>query len=346
MRFAGMRLRTASALALMLALAVPMMAPGAAWASKTIGLSRGTFNFAVAPGGEGSGQFDVLNMGTESFKAMVYTASASADASGNPTYSVPGREDTDGRNPAGWIRVKTPESTKFIGNVPYLEMKPGEKLPISFTFGVPDGAAPGDRTVVVFFEMYTLPGEANPSGAAVSGRIGSSLKIRVTGEIAENVFIDSFTVPSFVLGSEVPYSYTVHNDSNIDKNATATVSLVDSTDQAVSISRNLTDTILLTKTRRPVAGTLPAGFGPHKVKLLVEYMHEFAGGSEARQIEESRDVWVVPVWVLVALVVVLLSGLLAPVVRRWARNRRARQRELTVARLQVAEPLRDSDGTQ
>ena len=53
------------------AVAALLIYPGAAFATRTLGLSAGTFKFDVSAGQQVSGQVIVMNDGTEPLKVMV-----------------------------------------------------------------------------------------------------------------------------------------------------------------------------------------------------------------------------------------------------------------------------------
>jgi hypothetical protein len=110
-----------------------------AFAVRTLGLSSPSFDFNVAAGGIGSGDLYVINDGTEPLRVLVYFSNQKVDAKGNQTFQTPTRDSDVLNSPASWCQVQLPKDTKSIGNVPFLDLKPKEKIPVKFTFDVPQG---------------------------------------------------------------------------------------------------------------------------------------------------------------------------------------------------------------
>ena len=297
-------LRRAAALIVALALAIPLAIPAPAMASKTLGLSNASFDFNVAPGQTGAGDMFVYNDGSEPIKVMVYAADQVTDAKGKVTYVVPTRDLKGvGKSPASWIRITLPESTKAIGNTPYLEMEPGQRVPVKFDFGVPQGVAPGDHQLLIFFEMFSFPGEVQGSGSMVSGRLGARIRLRVQGEVQQSLLVRPFAIRGFVIGDKAPYSLVLRNDGNVDVPLSGTVTFLDGSDAEVLESTVVTETTVYAQTMSEHAGVLDvsrAGIGRFTAQLRIDYKKESADG---RKVDDSivvdRTVWVIPLWVAV-----------------------------------------------
>ncbi|HSQ21833.1 MAG TPA: hypothetical protein VLQ52_03425, partial [Coriobacteriia bacterium] len=208
-------MRLVSVLALTLAL---VAIPGTAVAEKTIGLSSGTFAFEVEPGDTGEGEVIVSNDGDEPLKALVYVTDVKIDDAGEQDFVEPQRQGASIlTTPASWFRIFMPADSKSVGNTPYIELDPGERLPIRFAFSPPAGTASGDHNVVIFFEMFELAEGSDGAAAQVSGRLGARVALRVTGPVIENLTIRPFDVPSFRIGNAVPFTFTVNNAGNTNK---------------------------------------------------------------------------------------------------------------------------------
>jgi len=143
--------RSARKLSLLLVLLVlvGLIAPTSATAVRTIGLSTGTFDFSVAAGKGGTGEVVVMNNGDENLSVLIYAANQKVDASGAISYEVPNRDDQGVQyNPALWLQIKIGKQTQTVGNTPYIELTPGEQVPVSFEMLVPQGTPPGDHQVL------------------------------------------------------------------------------------------------------------------------------------------------------------------------------------------------------
>lgn len=284
-----------------------------AYATRTLGLSTGSFDFSVAAGDSGKGDLVVMNDGTEAMDVLVYSGDQVVDAKGKVTYTIPNRDSGDFANdPASWVSIKIASTTRTIGNTPVISLKRGARVPVHFTFTVPDGAPAGDHQLLLFFEM--LDNSKTPSGATarVAGRLGARVRIRVQGDLVERMEVRPFSVRSLVLGDKMPWTFLVRNEGNIDKSITARLALFDSNENEVWHSAAATDTTVYAGAnleRSGVAKGLPA-FGHYTARLTLTYPKEGsgAGATIPQQIVKSRGVWIVPLWL--AVLVVLLVGVL------------------------------------
>ncbi len=288
--------------AAVLALAVLIAAvPGAAHAEKTIGLSSGTFEFTVESGQSGEGEVIVSNDGDEPLKALVYVSDLTVSETGEQTFTTPDRQNlTSLTTPATWFRIYMPADSKSVGNTPYIELDPGERIPISFEFSPPGGTAPGDHNVLIFFEMFEFAGETEGTGAQVSGRLGARVALRVNGQVVEKMTVRPFEVPRFVIGREVPFRFIVRNEGNINKRIEVTAEMLSGNQIAVAQSVVATDTAIFPGSGSEFTGSLVmgrAGIGPHTVEVRVQYLED--GAQLPSEIVESRSVWVVPLWLVV-----------------------------------------------
>ncbi len=320
--------------AAVLALAILLAAlPGAAHATKTIALSSGTFEFTVDAGSIGEGEVIVINDGDEPLKALVYVTDVEIDAAGEQTFTAPQREGASLMStPASWFRVYMPADSKSVGNTPYLEMQPGERIPIRFEFTPPVGSAPGDHNIVIFFEMFEFQDAASGSGAQVSGRLGSRVALRVTGQIAEKVTVRPFIVPSFRIGRDVPFQLTINNEGNINERVQAVVSMLDRDDAQVAESVLATDTAIYAGSGQQFTGEVIApstAFGPHTLEVRVAYLEE--GAQLPTEVVEQRTIWLIPLWaiVLVGFVLVYAIGYL---IWRAVQRRRTERKEAAARR--------------
>jgi hypothetical protein len=298
--------------------------PGAAHAEKTIGLSSGSFDFSVEPGGVGEGEVTVSNDGGEPLNALVYVADVNVDSKGEQTFAVPQRDGASLlTTPASWFRIYMPADSKSVGNTPYMELEPGEKIPIRFEFSPPPGAAPGDHNTIIFFELFEFS-SAEGSSAQVSGRLGSRVALRVTGETVEKMTVRPLEVPAVRIGGEIPFRFVVNNEGNLNERIMATAVVLDRNEEAVASSVVATDTAVLASSGKEFLGSVmanPSRLGPQTVEIRVEYLAE--GSQVSTEVVERREVWLVPLWavVLAGFLVVYGAGYF---VWRVLRKRRAK----------------------
>jgi hypothetical protein len=283
-----------------------------AFAVRTLGLSSPSFDFNVAPGGTGNGDLFVINDGTEPLRVLVYFSNQTVDAKGQQTFQTPTRDSNVLSSPASWCQVQLPKDTKSIGNVPFLDLKPKERVPVKFSFDVPQGVPPGDHQVFLFFEMIDTT--SNPSGVATSvqGRLGSHIRIRVQGAVNEALDVRPFTIRQFIIGDGLPWQFTIRNDGNIDENVSSSLVVLDGSENERITSEVVTGTLVYANTLLERAGNLSlkdASLGQFTVRLTTKYSDGSGAGTASKTVVKDRTVWVVPLWL--AIVVVAVVGLLA-----------------------------------
>ena len=125
---------------------------------RSLSLSASKFDFAAEPGQTGSGEVTVINEGDAPISVRVYAADQVIAPDGSATYVVPPATANPLTSPASWVTFELPPDAKSTGNIPFVDMPAGGRVPVKFQVTVPEGAAPGDRQAVLFFEMYSPPG--------------------------------------------------------------------------------------------------------------------------------------------------------------------------------------------
>jgi hypothetical protein len=284
-----------------------------AFARQSLGLSAASFQFATAAGQSGHGELFVSNMGDEPIKVLVYSADQKVDGRGVATYVVPNRDTQDFLNsPAAWVRLDLPTSAKAVGNTPYLELSPGERVPVRFVVQTPSAALSGDHQILVFFEIFDFQKGSKGVVSQVSGRLGARIRVRIKGEIDERLDVQPFSVPQIVLNGVLPYAFTVRNGGNVDKSVSARVSLLDRNESEQIDSNAMTDTPVYADTAREQSGTVSvAGLTPgaYTARLIATYTKENRA-AQSGVITKDRQVWVIPLWMVIAAgTVVLLLAL-------------------------------------
>jgi hypothetical protein len=309
-----MRLRRPVSLALAALLFAGLVgAASPAFAVRTLGLSSPSFDFNVAPGAGGTGDLFVINDGTEPLRVLVYFSNQKVDAKGQQTFQTPTRDSGDFlTSPASWCQVQLPKDTKSIGNVPFLDLKPKEKVPVKFTFDVPQGVASGDHQVFLFFEMIDATSSSSGVATTVQGRLGTHIRIRVQGAVNEALDVRPFTVRQFIIGDGLPWQFTVRNDGNIDEQVTSSISVLDTSEAELARSDAVTGTVVYAKTLLERSGNLSlkgAALGQFTVRLTTKYSDGSGASNATKTVVKDRTIWVVPLWLAIVLVAVV--GMLA-----------------------------------
>jgi hypothetical protein len=314
------------------AMAALIAFPGSAFATRTLGLSAGTFKFDVAAGDQVSGQVIVMNDGTEPLKVMVYASDQSVDAKGGVTYVAPTRADLASLNqPSAWTTIKMPANSKSLGNIPYMELAPGKRIPVRFSFLVPPNVPPGDHNVLIFFESFEPPKTGQNSQSVISGRLGARVTLRVKGTLLNKIEVRPFVVPAWVIGDTIPYDFTVRNVGNTDQRVGARVLLLDRVDNEATRQTAIDGLVVFAGTNLESTGTVSAGnknaVGPYKLRLDVSPVDDAGKATNAGgdTITEEHTVWLIPIWLIVAVIVVvvlLIALIIWAVVRSSGRRKR------------------------
>lgn len=308
--------------------------PSSAVAERTIGISQGVVDFTLAPGQSASDSINVANNGDESLKVLLYTADIIVDAEGNVEYKRP--DPNDPTSPASWVRLKTRDDTKVYANTPYLEMDPGDELTIDYSLVVPPGTPSGDHNAILFFEMFDFAEEAEQTGSLVSGRLGSRLAIRAVGEITDQLDLTSLAARGFVVGTQMPFGVRVDNSgSNVDKTFSLSLRLVGSGENEVWSEELEADGRVYARNERDYSGVGDlngVGAGRYTLHAVLDSTLESGVDSitvEPLQLDIERTVWVVPLWLAIALVLLIALPLLYASWRLSRRQPRRRDRRDT-----------------
>ena len=284
-----------------------------AFAVRTIGLSSPSFDFNVAQGGGGKGSLIISNEGNEPFRVLVYFSDQTIDSKGNISFVTPTLDSPDFLStPAAWCQVHLPKDTKSIGNVPYLDLKPKERVPVDFEFTVPQGVTPGDHQVFLFFEMTNTQPVPKVVATTVNARVGAHLHIRVQGSVNESFDVRPFTVRQFIIGDVMPWQFTLRNDGNIDEQVSTTLSVLDTNENELIKSNAVTSTVVYAQSLAERSGSLPltkASFGQFTVRLTTTHADR-TGTAGAKTVVKDRTIWVVPLWLAIVLIVVVGALLL------------------------------------
>jgi hypothetical protein len=219
-----------------------------------------------------------------------------------------------------------PTDTQLIANTPYIELGPGEEIELNYEMNVPSQVAPGDYNAVIFFEMFDTEGSGAGATSKVAGRIGARIVLRVAGEVVDKLEVAPFWVRGFVIGTAAPYSFTVSNKGNIDKRYQPYLVLLDSSEREVMRSEVETSAIVYAGNAREYSGTFTLKGAPlGRYILRTELAFDREAGADSAAIQDSitkdREFWVVPTWLVVALIVVVTLPLL------WISYRSSRQRK-------------------
>lgn len=328
-------MRTASlrcSVVVLLAFVVMASSPTVAGAERTIALSTGKIELSLPPGGRATDSFMVANNGDEPLKVLVYTADATVTRDGTPKYERPSGDPAQlPKSPASWLTLRLPAKTQVIANTPYVELEPGEEIEVKFELRVPAGAAPGDHNAVIFFEMFDDAATEAGATSLVSGRIGARVVVRVAGDIVDRLELAPYAVRTFVVGTKVPYSFTVSNTGNVDKRIVPSLVVLDMSEAERMRSVIESNAVVYAGNAREYSGTLElqdVTFGRYILRAEIAYDKETGtkpGATVPERLTKDRVIFVVPTWLVVALVLILVLPVMWWVYRADMRRRSARR---------------------
>lgn len=303
-----------------------LLVPASVHAEKTIGLSAGVVDFTLAAGQSAGDFVMVANNGDEPVKVLLYTADIVADEEGNQKYERPAPPAAT--TPATWVRLQAPDNTKVFANTPYLEMEPGQEFRIDYTVAVPGSTPSGDHNAVIFFEMFEFADDVEQTMSLVSGRLGARLAIRVVGEIRDRINLESLTSRTLVIGEQMPYGVRVDNSgSNVDKVYDLDLVLVASGENQVWTDELERDGRVYAARERDYSGVATlsgVGFGRYSLRAVLGSTKESGTETitaEPLELEIEREIWVVPLWMAIGLILLISIPLLWIV---WRTSKRPR----------------------
>lgn len=299
--------------------------PTSAHAERTLGLSAESFSLELEPGDGERQSITVYCSGDEPISVKVLAVDQTVDASGVVDYAVPGGSVDRGRTLASWLTLYMPDGTKYLGNTPYLDMRPGDEAEVSFEVAAPDDAPSGDHHAAIMFEG-SGPSSSTQAGAEITMRVAVPVRLRVAGASREEVEIKPFVVPVYVIGNRVPFSFTIVNRGNVDEVVRTRLELLDRDEATLGGSVDETSTTVFAATSSAKTGVLTADSitpGLYTVALRAEMV---ARGGSLTPITKTRTIVVIPEWAAYGgsgLVVVGLLGITWLSGARFARRQRS-----------------------
>jgi len=276
----------------------------------------------------------------------VYAADQVVNDKGEVAYVTPTPETNRLQSPASWLTVQLPDNAQSSGNVPFIELPSGNRVQVDFSVRVPEGAIPGDHQSILFFEMFTPDEDVAAGSTRVNARVGARIQTRVEGQVIEDVKAEPFYVPGFVIGSSIPYTVALVNDGNVDQRVDTRIAILDKGDSETDITEVTAAQPLYAGTRLERTGAVEAGggIGPTRLRLTVSYASQAPDAAGLTMtVEKERTVWVVPLWLAIALIVVLGFGALYISWRVGNRSARRKQERAKRARTRGERATTDDD---
>lgn len=197
-------------------------------------------------------------------------------------------------------------------------LAPNQTGIVSLVIEVPNDALPGGHYAMVVHQpgLEIVGTEAteevvNESSTGINQQVGTLVYLLVEGPINEQAFIRNLNFPQFSEFGPVPYSFSVENNSDIHIRPSLEVSIANLFGKVVSTSALETKNIF-PLTSRDFSGSWKQiwGTGLYKATVTMGY------GSLGQVATASTSFWLIPIKLIIALIVLILSIVAAVIVIR------------------------------
>lgn len=222
-----------------------------------IGISPTKLMLDGNPGERVSGEFTVINPGTEAIEYRIYVKDFSVR---NEEYEKDFEPVPGATSPVAWFQV--PDDSKTLA--------PGEQQEFGFHINIPEDAVPRGYYAVIFAETTTP--EIDDTGVARIKRVGALTYLTVNGGSVERGDIASFDVAKWQRDRPLQANVRVQNEGNVHFDTTGTLYLKDVFGRTVSRSE-IGGTILPATIRKfspQIELNMP--FGVYKVEGEVNFL--------------------------------------------------------------------------
>lgn len=211
---------------------------------------------------------------------------------------------------ASWVTL-SPETQRLA---------PNQIGTINLVINVPNDALPGGHYAMVLHEP-SFAGDGSEAlgntASRVSQKVGTLVYFMVEGPINEEAFVRNLTFPKLTEFGPVPYSFTVENMSDVHIRPQISLEIFNFFNRRVETMEIETKNVF-PYTPRKFEGQWNRvwGIGPYTAKLTMSY------GSAGSVVVAHSKFWLIPLKIVLALIVIVLSLIaLAIVIRRHVHHR-------------------------
>jgi len=183
-------------------------------------------------------------------------------------------------------------------------LQPKQTGIINVIIDIPSDALPGGHYAMVTHKPVELNGEKfqDESASKISQRVGTLMYVVVEGPINEEAFVRDFSMPDFTEYGPVPFSFIVDNQSDIHIKPDISIEIY-------NLFGIKVDTIVIgSKNVFPMVGRdfngewdQVWGTGYYRAKLMMAY------GSEGAVTIAHTSFWLLPITILIAVLVIILT---------------------------------------
>ena len=167
------------------------------------------------------------------------------------------------------------------------------------------------------------------SSSAISQKVGTLLYIIVDGPINEEAFVRDFSFPKFTEYGPVPFSFTAENNSDVHITPQTKIDIYNLFNQKVATIQVESKNVF-PLTSRSFSGEWRNvwGYGPYTAELTMSF------GSAGALVIATTSFWLLPIKLLIAAGVALLSILIIIWSIKRHLKHRQNQEELQIAELE------------
>ena len=230
----------------------------------------------------------------------------SDDATGEPRLYT----NTDKRNSAS--------INSYVSGLQDVPLAPGETKNLTYTVTIPNNAAPGGYYGAVTYRAVPA-NQTGPEGGevALTANVASLVLIEVPGDITEQIQIDSIKAlkdskaGSFFTSKPNAAAISIRNNGNSFSKPFGTVSITNMSNKEVhnyELNNATPRGNILPKTNRTFTDEIKNISKPGRYTITANISH----GTGGEVITQKVSFWYIPVWLIVAMAVLLL-GLIAGV---------------------------------
>lgn len=201
-------------------------------------------------------------------------------------------------------------------------LQPRQKGVVTVLIEVPQDALPGGHYAMVSHQPSLSATKASEGKAAgINQRVGTLLYVRVAGPTNEEAYVRDFVMPQYSEFGPVPYTFTVDNRSDIHIRPKIGISIKNMFGKQVAMLQP-EDRNIFPLGSRSYSGKWEQiwGYGLYYSDLVMSY------GTQGNVVISKTKFWLIPIKLLLAFGVVLMTGVAAFIsVRRHLIHRKQDQ---------------------
>ncbi len=205
---------------------------------------------------------------------------------------------------------------------------PNQTVGLTALIQVPEDALPGGHYAMLTHEPTTEPGEnlvapTDAAASAVSQKVGTLVYLTVEGPINEEAYIRSFQFRNFSEYGPVPFSYLVENQSDIHIRPQVGIDIYNIIGQKIdTISIDTKNVFPFMSRQFDGQWDRVWGWGYYRAKLTMSF------GEQGSVVMANTGFWLVPIKLIIAFLIVLLTILAMGItIRNHILHRRTQNRE-------------------